>query len=165
MRFEVSPGAVVPATAILAIGMSRFGWFWGIAAGVLLILSLLLHEMGHILAALLTGTPVDAAGVGLKGPFIRRRVASSWQADLVIASAGLAVNLLIVMAFWKAAGILHWLAGLNAYFALSNLIPLWGSDGQRILGLLRDRSLSTHRPPEPLTVPVTAYPIPPKPRH
>lgn len=116
----------------------------GTVAGLLLIFSLLLHEAGHISVAFLTGTRVNAAGICLKGPYIRRQVASTRGADLAIASAGLAVNLLIVLAFWDATGMLHWLAGLNAYFAASNLLPIGGSDGQRILRLLRGhRSISS----------------------
>ncbi len=140
MKFHMSPGALVPAAAILAIGISRFGWSRGTLAGFLLLLSLLLHEAGHIGAAILTDTRIDAVGVCLKGPYIRRQAASSKLADLGIASAGLAVNVVIILAFWNATGVLHWLAALNAYFAVSNLIPFGGSDGQRILRLLRGQT-------------------------
>lgn len=161
MKFHISAGALVPAAAILAIGISRFGWLWGTLAGCLLVLSLLLHEAGHIAVALLTGTRVDAAGICLKGPYIRRQVASSKCADLAIASAGLAVNALIILAFWNTTGILHWLAALNAYFAVSNLIPAFGSDGQRILRLLRGQSPANHGVTNPLPVPVAAYVVQP----
>lgn len=157
MKFHVTAGALVPAAAILAIGISRFGWLWGTLAGLLLMLSLLLHEGGHIAVAFLTGTQVDAAGICLKGPYIRRQVASIKRADLAIASAGLAVNALIIVAFWNTTGILHWLAALNAYFAFSNLIPAFGSDGQRILGLLRGQSSTKPRIADPLPSPVAAY--------
>ena len=56
MKFHVSAGALVPAAAVLAIGISRFGWLRGTLAGLLLVLSLLLHEAGHIAVAFLTGT-------------------------------------------------------------------------------------------------------------
>jgi Zn-dependent protease len=69
-------------------------------------------------------------------------------ADLGIASAGLAVNVLIILVFWNTIGILHWLAALNAYFAVSNLIPLGGSDGQRILRLLRGPSSTPKSAPQ-----------------
>jgi Zn-dependent protease len=136
MKFQVTVGALVPAAAILAIGISRFGWLRGTLAGLLLMISLLLHEVGHISVAFLTGTRVEAAGICLKGPYIRRQVACTRGADLSIASAGLVVNVLIIIAFWNTTGILHWLAGLNAYLAASNLLPIGGSDGQRILRLL-----------------------------
>jgi|SRR5664280_1069464 len=160
MKLHVSAGALVPAAAILAIGISRFGWLRGTLAGCLLVLSLLLHEAGHIAVAFLTGTRVDAAGICLKGPYIRRQVASSKRADLAIASAGLAVNALIILAFWNTTGILHWLAGLNA-FAVSNLIPAFGSDGQRILRLLRGQSPANQGMTNPLPVPVAAYVVHP----
>ena len=157
MKFHVSPGALVPAAAVLAIGISRFGWSRGTLAGLLLVLSLLLHEVGHVAVAFLTGTRVEAAGVCLKGPYIRRKVAATRCADIAIASAGLAVNTLIILAFWNAAGILHWLAALNAYFAVSNLVPAFGSDGQRILKLLCGQSLGPYGVTEPVPVPVTTY--------
>src|SRR5664279_3928401 len=152
MKFRVSAGALVPAAAILAIGISRFGWLQGTLAGCLLVLSLLLHEAGHIAVAFLTGTRVDAAGICLKGPYIRRQVASSKRADLAIASSGLAVNALIILAFWNTTGTVSYLAGLNA-FAVSNLIPAFGSDGQRILRLLRGQSPANQGMTNPLPVP------------
>ncbi len=108
---------------------------------------------------MLTNTRVEAVGVCLKGPYIRRQAASSKLADLGIASAGLAVNVIIILAFWNTTGILHWLAALNAYFAVSNLVPLGGSDGQRIFRLLRGQPAILQPVPEPIREPVAVYAV------
>jgi|SRR5271157_3656924 len=136
-KFEISAGALVPGAAVLVIGVSRFGWSLGVLAAVLIVLSLVLHEAAHIVVAHFTGTAITGAGICLKGPYLRRKAASTRRAELCVTSAGLAMNALIFIVLWNSTELFHWLAGINLYFAACNLIPLGGSDGQRILALLR----------------------------
>lgn len=137
MKYKFTLGALVPVAAVLLIGLSRFHGSRGVLAASLVGVSLLLHEVAHIIAARLTHTPVFAAGFCLKGPYIRRQAALRSGDEFCIASAGVVTNFCILAAFWNASEMLHWVAGINLYFALCNLLPFGGSDGQRILDVVR----------------------------
>ena len=137
-RLEATWGAALPAALILIFGTAHFGNWSGIAAGLLLLICLMLHEFAHIAVALITRTPVHALGVCAKGTYIRRRAASSPLAEICIAIAGPLLNLGVAMAAWGRPGIWRWMAGMNAVIAISNMIPVSGSDGQRILRTIRE---------------------------
>jgi Zn-dependent protease len=99
--------------------------------------AILLHELGHIVAALACGVAVREVGVCGKGMFIRRKVSGDRATELVISSAGIFVNLVLA---WPLLG--SRFATANLVLALFNMIPAFGSDGQRILALLRHRDMS-----------------------
>ena len=143
IRFRVRKGAIVVLIALLLPGVARFGWTQGVLAAGLLGVSLALHEAGHILVALLTGTTICECGVSHKGPYIARKAASSGRYELMIASAGICVNILLALALWFGSAMMHWLAGINLFLAASNMLPLFGSDGQRIVRLLRKKYASS----------------------
>lgn len=87
-----------------------------------------LHEAAHIAAALWLGINVKRVGVSWKGAYIVRE-AGPPLANIMTTLAGPFVNLLLA-ATWPAN---HRFAVVNLIFGVSNLLPIWGSDGQRAL--------------------------------
>ena len=106
------------------------------------VIAMLLHEGGHLAAALLLGVRVKNVGVKWnKGLYMVREQGSVTQ-NLLIAMAGPLVNLVLIATEpWVP---LFSLA--NLCYALANMLPIDGSDGFRIAAcwqqLRRDR-LST----------------------
>jgi Zn-dependent protease len=136
IRVEFRWGAILPMAALLLITIVRFGIRDGIAAAMLFFASLAVHEAGHAVAAALTDTEFSAVGFCFKGAYIRRKRAQGGT-EVLISSAGPLVNILIALALVGSHGILSWLAQMNVILALVNLLPLAGSDGQRILAEIR----------------------------
>ncbi len=109
----------------------------------------LLHETAHIAAALLCREKIDAVNIYPFGAEIRIKGGiSSYAKDLVISSAGIAVNLLLFLVFFAAAGVhLKFFAAANLVLAAVNVIPARGLDGGRIaediLFMLLDYTLAS----------------------
>jgi Zn-dependent protease len=96
------------------------------------LLAVLLHESGHIFTALCLNVAIKELGVCGKGPFIRRSPSLVQNHELMIASAGIVVNLILAMMFPGGR-----FAVINWILVVSNLIPFFGSDGQRIVRILK----------------------------
>jgi Zn-dependent protease len=103
----------------------------GLGIGVL---AMVLHECGHIAAALMLGVRVKNVGIRWnKGLFTVRERGSHFQ-NLLIATAGPLVNLLMV-------GTEPWLplfSMANFCYALANMLPIDGSDGFRVAECWRE---------------------------
>jgi Zn-dependent protease len=102
-------------------------WFSPVLDGFLLgLLALTLHELGHALAATIVGVRVKGIGLDWKGLYLRRE-AGTPRKNLVISAAGPVTNILLVIlwAWWPMFGL------ANACYALFNLLPLPGADGER----------------------------------
>lgn len=170
----------VHATFALIVAVAAAGWWsqglggmaFGAALVLLLFACILLHELGHALAARYYNVPVreivllPIGGIAFLGRAVRNPVE-----ELVIAAAGPAVNVAI-LAFllpvcWLAgvtpaafAGLaspgttqpsllygLAWLASANIGLVLFNLIPAFPLDGGRMLrgalGLVTDWTRAT----------------------
>jgi Zn-dependent protease len=136
-QFHATSGALLLVLLLLLFSVAQLGLRPGMIGGLLLVVCLLLHEGAHVAVALITRTPVVGAGVSLKGPYIRRKAAESPFAEICISAAGLLVNLVLAVALWQSSGTLRWLAEMNAFLGLTNLLPLPGSDGKRILDTIR----------------------------
>jgi Zn-dependent protease len=134
-----SSGWVVVAFCCV-IGIRLSGLWHGLALGALIVASLLLHEMGHMLAATALGVPVREFGLCMGGAYNRRGTASRRRQELLIASAGPMVNLLLICTLFLPL-IGPQLAYCNLVLCVINLLPLPASDGQRIL-----RALFVSRP-------------------
>jgi len=96
------------------------------------LLVVLLHEAGHLFAALSLGINVKRIGLSWKGIYIVRE-AGAPLANMMTTLAGPYLNLLLAVA-WPAAP--HLFALMNLIFGLVNLVPFWGSDGQRAFALV-----------------------------
>jgi Zn-dependent protease len=96
---------------------------------VLVYSSALLHELGHAVAAWFFGAPVKRIGLKWKGGYIIRGRVGDWR-DQVVTLAGPAVGLVV----WMMLGDSVW-GNVNLWCSLINLIPLWGTDGDRLVNL------------------------------
>jgi Zn-dependent protease len=117
------------------IGIRLCGLRHGLALGALIVVSLLLHEMGHMLVAIALGVPVREFGLCLGGAYNRRGTANRRRDELLIASAGPMVNFGLV-ACLVLPSIGPQLAFCNLVICVMNLLPLPSSDGLRILRTL-----------------------------
>ena len=104
-------------------------WFFPVAEGFVLgVAALLLHELGHAVAATVVGVQLKGVGLNWKGLYLRREAGTPGR-NLVISAAGPVTNLLLVMLWgvWPMFGL------ANACYALFNLCPLPGADGERVV--------------------------------
>ena len=102
-------------------------WFFPIFLGLFLgVLAMFLHELGHLIAALIVGVKVKNIGFRWKGLYVVREAGPPAK-NLMISLAGPLLNLALV-AFWPLS---HEFGLANLCFAFFNLIPLRGSDGER----------------------------------
>jgi Zn-dependent protease len=140
-----SGSATVPF--LLAV-LSAFGFFG----------SILLHELGHAIAAVRNGIGISSIQLWIFGGMARMdREADSPGTELKVALAGPLVTLLIVVVltvagliaagaqeFWDAAllesnsgvsgvlAMIAWLASINALVLVFNLLPAFPMDGGRV---------------------------------
>ncbi len=136
-RFKIpfrmhSTGWLLLALCFL-IGIWLSGLWPGLAVGAALAASLLLHEMGHMLAAIMLRVPVREFGLRLKGAYNRRACASRGRDEVLISAAGPLMNLLLVLPLLYIPLIGTKLALCNLSLCIGNLLPLQSSDGTRIL--------------------------------
>lgn len=133
----VSPWAAITVLMLLAWADALWGSNKALGATALVICSLIFHEIGHVVAARINHVPVSGAGCSLMGTYIRRKRAGSAKAEFMISLAGPLASLLLAGGFSMAAGpMAAWLAQVNLIVALSNLIPLWGTDGDHALNAI-----------------------------
>lgn len=121
----------------LFLGIAVDGLRLGVIFGLVMVASLLLHEGGHILAAVFLEVPVRELGLRIVGAYIRRARAATLQDEVLIAASGPLMNLCLMLplSFVPVIG-LH-LAYGNLALGLVNLLPIPASDGMRILHALR----------------------------
>jgi Zn-dependent protease len=113
--------------------MFHYGSWWGLPAAVLLIVSLLLHEAGHMFVAAALGVEVREFGICLLGAYNRRARGNSRRDEVLISIAGPLMNfaLLIPCFFLPRIGVE--LVLCNLMLGVGNLLPIPSSDGMRIL--------------------------------
>lgn len=125
-------GWLMLALCIL-LGIALLGLLPGLAEGTLVIASLLLHEVGHMLAAIALGVPVREFGFCWLGAYNRRAYSGRRRAEIVISCAGPLMNLCLALPFHYLPVIGNQLMLCNLMFAAINLLPIPSSDGIRIL--------------------------------
>ncbi len=135
-------------TMVLMAGVYAMHYGWRFAVG--LVLLVLIHELGHALAARAMGMPV---GAPVFIPFVGAMIAlgrqprSTWE-DFVIAAGGpilggLAAGACVVAAGLSGgdwAGLLLALGFFGLLMNLFNLTPFWSLDGARMLGVVSWRA-------------------------
>ncbi len=126
----------------VVLGVRMGGWQLGIPEAALFLLSLLLHEAGHILAAAALKVPVREFGLELRGTYVRRAYATRRRDEILIAASGPLMNFLMVVPFIFLPRLGLQLAMCNLMLAVINLLPLPSSDGLRILRNLAGPVLS-----------------------
>ena len=119
---------------------------YGIAAGVALLVSITLHELGHSLVAMLFGCRVRDITLMMLGgcATLMHMPRKAWQ-EFLVAAAGPLVSLLLGLSgFWVARHVpalgrvaqtfFYYQVGyLNIILCLFNLVPAFPMDGGRIL--------------------------------
>ncbi len=136
LRLEFRTSAAVLILALFVVTIDRLGWQAGMMATVLIILSLLAHEAGHIVVAACFGVQVKSVGLCVLGAFIRREHSHRPRAEAAIAMAGPMVNLALAIMFAGSAQT-SFVAAMNALTFLANALPVPGCDGWRALQSLR----------------------------
>jgi Zn-dependent protease len=89
-------GWLLLAVCVL-LGIVLSGLWLGFAVGAALAASLLLHEMGHMLAAIMLRVPVREFGLCLSGAYNRRAYAGRRRDEVLISAAGPLMNLFFVL--------------------------------------------------------------------
>jgi membrane-associated protease RseP (regulator of RpoE activity) len=138
-----SEGWLLLALCIL-FGIALMGWRPGAVEGVLVIVCLLLHEVGHMVTAVALGVPVREFGVCGRGAYNRRAHSGRRRTEILISFSGPMMNLCLVYPSHFLPIIGNQLALYNLILCIVNLLPIPASDGQRILrnllGSTADRS-------------------------
>jgi len=119
--------------------------FVGLGAGVVLLLSITLHELGHSLVAMAFGCRVRDITLMMLGgcATLLNMPRKAWQ-EFLVAAAGPAVSLLLGFSGWwvvrhiplsrpVAGFISDAIVSLNIWLGLFNLLPAFPMDGGRIL--------------------------------
>ena len=102
-----------------------------------------LHESGHMLAAMLLGVPLRSLDIGLFGASLKVRGSLiSYPKEFLLCAAGPAMNFLSAFAviifsehrgYYSECG--EWFISVSAMLGLLNLIPAEGFDGGRMLSV------------------------------
>ena len=103
--------------------------------------ALVFHEWGHLCAFLLLGHPVPALSLTGAGMRLSSPLPLLPREELWIALAGPLFNLLAALAALRfgAGTFALSFAAVHFLFALGNLFPFGGSDGERLLSLFLSR--------------------------
>jgi Zn-dependent protease/CBS domain-containing protein len=125
-------------------------WVAGVTAALLFLLSLLAHELAHAVMARREGAAIDDVVLWLLGGFARLRTKGhDPAAELRIAGVGPLVSLVAAGVFAALASafafggapvliteVAAWLAAINLFLALFNVLPAAPLDGGRLLRAL-----------------------------
>ena len=125
--------------------LSSFPFLHGLLFGIL---AMLIHEAGHMAAAQAIGIRIKSIGLCWKGLYTVRETGSPAK-NLLISLAGPLTNV-VLLAFWPLS---HTFGLANLCFAFFNLIPLRGSDGDRVLSCWKQM-----QSPAPLAQPIQNRP-------
>ncbi|MGA3046181.1 MAG: site-2 protease family protein [Terracidiphilus sp.] len=131
--FRIDSGGWLVAALCVLFEIAIRGFKFGLAAGSVLVASLLLHEVGHMVTAMSLGVPVREFGLCLYGAYTRRAPSGSQWKETLIAFAGPSVNLLLAFPCLLLHRIGIQLAFCNLTLFVVNLAPLPSSDGLRIV--------------------------------
>jgi Zn-dependent protease len=122
----------------LVLYAAAFGW----RIGVVLVLLIAAHELGHYFAYRAYGLPVRVpVFVPFLGAYTAGAIAPDLEADAYIALAGPLTGLVLAAVCYvlgSASGDQFWLACANigAFLNLFNMIPVLPFDGGRIIGAI-----------------------------
>ena len=125
--------------------------FYGLISFGMMIGSIYLHELGHAWGCLIQGVPVRRIMLYGGGGFCEHSASTTRYEDELIVAMGPIVNLVI----WAVASLLtpfmvdptlawamYWLAKMNLFLALFNLLPVMPLDGGKLFQLLLMRVMS-----------------------
>jgi Zn-dependent protease len=103
-------------------------WLLSLAGTMFLgISAMVLHEFGHLATSLMVGIKVKSVGMCMKGMYIVREAGSPMK-NMLVSLAGPLTNVALLLLFWHVSTTF---ALANLCFAICNLAPVKGSDGER----------------------------------
>lgn len=116
-------------------------WLFPVFEGALMaIIAMALHELGHLVTALALGIRVKSVGFCWKGAYVVREPGPPLK-GLMVSLAGPLTNAALLL-FWDRSRIF----GIaNLCFAIVNLLPIQGSDGDRIMNICQEISKESSR--------------------
>jgi Zn-dependent protease len=146
ISFTIHPSGWLLIAVFIGFGYRDLGLEKGILGGLLVTISLVIHELAHVLAAAYFAVPVHGIGIRFRGAYTFRKYASRRMHDVVIAAAGPLANLVLTFASFFVPRMGVWLAEWNFGIAFMNLLPLPGTDGYRILKTIFRADTSIYGP-------------------
>ncbi len=129
----MTPGGIAILALLGILSAFRLDLRGGLISAGLLCVSLLFHELGHLVTATACGVRVTAVGLSIKGAFLRRANSHDPGKEAAIAICGPMASLLVFCLFRDSGAVLNWVAQLNLVLAVTNLIPIEGTDGYRFV--------------------------------
>lgn len=135
MPFSRSMNKLLALLPALAWGLPLL-WLLPPTEVMMLASAVLLHEGGHLFGFCLLGEPMPQPLAVLAGLTLTPRVPLSYRRELLIALLGPLANLAVAIPLLTVGGATSPTAMLGAvhlFTALSNLLPLPGTDGDRAL--------------------------------
>ena len=140
---DIKPSFLV----LLGIVLIGYGGLGGVAMMLLVFSSVVLHELGHAVAARRAGVKVAGIDLGFLGGAAKlQSMPKNAHDEVVIAAAGPAVSIALGVLGVGLGWISHvwlfsWLGWANFVIAAFNLIPALPMDGGRILRALLTRKM------------------------
>jgi Zn-dependent protease len=119
--------SVVSHGAIQTLASFATDFLWGS-------LHIVIHESGHLLAALMVGSRIKQVGMSKLGPFVRRESARTPLRNAIVALAGPGINILTWAVFLVFRLPHAWIA---LVLGLLNLLPLPNSDSMKSISYMR----------------------------
>ena len=141
-RVRASGGAVLVAAGMLSGILFGDGSLWGrLASAVAVLLAILLHELGHLLAAWACRVRIEALRLDVLGARLCTAGLLSYGQEFMVAAGGpVASGLAAALAFplWASRGypeqgMLCFFVGASAVLGGLNLLPVGTLDGGRML--------------------------------
>jgi len=159
LSLEVKPSILFILAALGVCYAFQLGWWRGLAATLMIALSLLLHELAHVLVAFAHGVKVKRIGFAAAGGYTVRESSGKWWVEAQSSAAGPMVNLLLFLAFSSVGGgVARVVAMANLILGIGNLIPLPRSDGARLWKAVFSRERATMvAVPAPPAVPANPH--------
>lgn len=129
---EVRPSFLVALAMLSFCYCIQLGYLQGLLATASITLSLLLHELGHVVVASAYGANVKRIGFTVTGGYTVREFSGRRWVEAQSAAAGPLVNLVLFLLLDHAGTMAHAVARANLVLAVGNLVPLPHCDGGRL---------------------------------
>jgi Zn-dependent protease len=127
--------------------MHALAWFKPFLQGLFLgIVAMLLHELGHLVAAIAVGVKIKTIGLRWRGLYTVREAGPPAK-NMLVSLAGPLVNLALI-ASWPWS---HKFGLANLCFTFFNLLPMEGSDGDRVMRCWMETHRKKPRPPSQIS--------------
>ena len=107
--------------------------FDGVRGAAMTLVSVVIHEAGHLAAIFILGCKSGAPLPRMPGFSIKVGANLSYREDIIVAAAGPIANLITALILLPIRQVAGTMILINLLTAVSNLLPVRGYDGYRIL--------------------------------